>query len=53
MYDGAHVENNCTDISKIQWSMNAAVLIEGAAFMYNFVGPLSPSPDMFVFESGQ
>ncbi|KAH0429494.1 hypothetical protein CcaCcLH18_08414 [Colletotrichum camelliae] len=36
VYDGAHVDSNCTDIAKFQWSQNAAVLIEGAAFMYNF-----------------
>lgn len=39
VYDGAHVDDNCTDISKIQWSYNPAVLIQGAAFMYNFVSP--------------
>lgn len=37
VYDGAHVENNCTDISKAQWSYNPTVLIQGAAFMYNYV----------------
>lgn len=37
VYDGAHVENNCTDISKAQWSYNPAVLVHGAAFMYNYV----------------
>ncbi|KAL0938484.1 glycosyl hydrolase family 76 [Colletotrichum truncatum] len=36
VYDGAHTETNCTDISKIQFSVNAAILTEGAAFMYNF-----------------
>lgn len=41
VYDGAHVDSNCTDISKIQWSYNPAVLIQGAAFMYNFVSPPS------------
>lgn len=39
VYDGAHTETNCTDISKVQWSYNAAVLTQGAAFMYNFVSP--------------
>ncbi|KAL1877461.1 hypothetical protein Daus18300_002448 [Diaporthe australafricana] len=36
VYDGANVDNNCTDISKFQWSYNAAVLTQGAAFMYNY-----------------
>ncbi|KAI3400602.1 hypothetical protein diail_2313 [Diaporthe ilicicola] len=35
-YDGAHVDTNCTDIAKAQWFYNAAVLTQGAAFMYNF-----------------
>lgn len=37
VYDGAHVDTNCTDISKFQWSQNAAMLTQGAAFMYNYV----------------
>ncbi|KAJ0109601.1 hypothetical protein J7T55_014163 [Diaporthe amygdali] len=36
VYDGAHVDTNCTDISKFQWSQNAAMLTQGAAFMYNY-----------------
>ncbi|POR32203.1 Mannan endo-1,6-alpha-mannosidase DCW1 [Tolypocladium paradoxum] len=36
VYDGAHVETNCTDINKATFSYNAAVLLQGAAFMYNF-----------------
>lgn len=36
VYDGAHVENNCTDINKATFSYNAAILLQGAAFMYNF-----------------
>ncbi|EFX03582.1 putative dfg5 protein [Grosmannia clavigera kw1407] len=36
IYDGGHVEKNCTDISKAQFSYNAAVFLEGAAFMYNY-----------------
>lgn len=37
VYDGAHVENNCTDINKIQFSYPAALLAQGAAYMYNYV----------------
>lgn len=36
VYDGGHVDKNCTNINKAQFSYNAAVLIQGAAFMYNF-----------------
>lgn len=37
VYDGAHVQNNCTKIDKATFSYNAGVLLQGAAFMYNFV----------------
>ncbi|KAL8383225.1 hypothetical protein RB595_006802 [Gaeumannomyces hyphopodioides] len=36
VYDGGHVNNNCTDIHKAQFSYNIAVLLEGCAFMYNY-----------------
>ncbi|CEJ90057.1 hypothetical protein VHEMI05865 [[Torrubiella] hemipterigena] len=35
IYDGAHVEDNCTDINKVEYSYNNAVYVQGAAFMYN------------------
>lgn len=38
-YDGAHVDENCTDVNKAQFSQNAAILTQGAAFMYNYVSP--------------
>lgn len=41
VYDGAFVEDNCTGILQGQWSGNAASLTQGAAFMYNYVSPLS------------
>jgi mannan endo-1,6-alpha-mannosidase len=37
IYDGAHVEKNCTDINKAQFSYNNAVYLLGAAYMYNYV----------------
>ncbi|KAI1658347.1 glycoside hydrolase family 76 protein [Daldinia decipiens] len=37
VYDGAHVDD-CTDINKVQFSWNAAYLLEGSAFMYNLTG---------------
>ena len=33
VYDGAHIETNCTDIFKAQFSYNNAVLAQGAAFL--------------------
>lgn len=39
-YDGAHVAKNCTDVNKATFSYNAAVLTQGAAFMYNYVSRL-------------
>jgi mannan endo-1,6-alpha-mannosidase len=38
IYDGAHIETNCTDINKVQFSYNMAVWTLGAANMYNYVG---------------
>ncbi|KAF4625744.1 hypothetical protein G7Y89_g12421 [Cudoniella acicularis] len=36
IYDGAHIEDNCTDINKVQFSYNMAVWLLGAANMYNY-----------------
>ncbi|KAI0106551.1 glycoside hydrolase family 76 protein [Hypoxylon sp. NC0597] len=36
IYDGAHVETNCTDINRAQFSYNNAVYLLGAAYMYNY-----------------
>jgi mannan endo-1,6-alpha-mannosidase len=45
VYDGAHIETNCTDINKVQFSYNSAVWLLGAANMYNYVClPSPPSP---------
>ncbi|KAI1464386.1 glycoside hydrolase family 76 protein [Daldinia caldariorum] len=35
VYDGAHLPD-CTDLNKAQFSYNAAMLLQGAAFMYNY-----------------
>lgn len=43
VYEGAHVGTNCTDIHKWQFSYNAAVLVQGAAFMWNIVS-FKPCP---------
>ncbi|CAJ2502952.1 Uu.00g103460.m01.CDS01 [Anthostomella pinea] len=36
VYDGAHIADNCTTVNKQQFSYNAAVLLLGAAHMYNY-----------------
>ncbi|KAK3942307.1 glycoside hydrolase family 76 protein [Diplogelasinospora grovesii] len=36
IYDGGHVEHNCTDINKAQFSYNNGVWLLGAAYMYNY-----------------
>ncbi len=47
VYDGGHVEHNCTDINRLRMSYNPAVLVQGAAFMYNHVRPRLPSKACF------
>jgi len=37
IFDGGHVEHNCTDINKQQFSYIAAIFLQGAGFMYNYV----------------
>lgn len=41
VFDGGHGKYNCTDIVKAQFSANVAILIHGAAMMYNHVCQLS------------
>ena len=36
IYDGAHVETNCTDINKSEFSYNMAAVSQGVAFMYDY-----------------
>ncbi|KAG9238406.1 glycosyl hydrolase family 76-domain-containing protein [Amylocarpus encephaloides] len=36
IYDGAHIQHNCTDINRVQFSYNSAVWLLGAANMYNY-----------------
>ncbi|KAL2256346.1 hypothetical protein VTK26DRAFT_1812 [Humicola hyalothermophila] len=36
IYDGGHVEQDCADINKAEFSYNNAVFLQGAAFMYNY-----------------
>ncbi|WQF82830.1 Putative glycoside hydrolase, family 76, six-hairpin glycosidase superfamily [Colletotrichum destructivum] len=36
VYDGGHIQYNCTNIVPYQWSYNAGGMILGAAAMYNY-----------------
>ncbi|PSS03176.1 glycosyl hydrolase family 76-domain-containing protein [Coniella lustricola] len=36
VYDGAHIADNCTDITPYQWTYNAGAFLLGAAAMYNY-----------------
>ena len=46
VYDGSHdLENNCTETNKIQWSYNVAIMLHGAANMYNYVGHPPKCPE--------
>ncbi|GAB1315113.1 hypothetical protein MFIFM68171_05323 [Madurella fahalii] len=36
IYDGGHVEHNCSDINRAQFSYNNGVFLLGAAYMYNY-----------------
>jgi mannan endo-1,6-alpha-mannosidase len=39
IYDGGHIEYNCTDVNRVEFSYNMAVWTLGAANMYNYVSP--------------
>jgi len=41
VFDGAHVEDNCTKQDGTRWTYNAGVFMMGAAAMYNFVSTLT------------
>jgi mannan endo-1,6-alpha-mannosidase len=38
VYDGGHIGDNCTKLTRYQWSYNAGVFINGASAMYNMTG---------------
>ncbi|KAI9162996.1 Mannan endo-1,6-alpha-mannosidase DCW1 [Paramyrothecium foliicola] len=38
IYDGAHIQTNCTDINRAEFSYNNGVFAEGAAYLYNHTG---------------
>ncbi|ROW16359.1 hypothetical protein VPNG_02816 [Cytospora leucostoma] len=42
IYDGAHVETNCTKVVPYQWTYNAGAFLLGAAAMYNLTADSDP-----------
>lgn len=42
IYDGAHVEDNCTNLTPYQWTYNAGAFLLGAAAMYNYTADYDP-----------
>ncbi|KAL2269109.1 hypothetical protein VTJ83DRAFT_3955 [Remersonia thermophila] len=36
VYDGGHVQHNCTDTNTAQFSYNSAIFLLGSAYMYNY-----------------
>lgn len=38
VYDGASVTDNCTQLTKYQWTYNQGLLLSGSAYLYNFTG---------------
>lgn len=36
VYDGAHITDNCTQVTPYQWTYNAGAYLLGSAAMYNF-----------------
>ncbi|RDL36582.1 Mannan endo-1,6-alpha-mannosidase [Venustampulla echinocandica] len=42
IYDGATDTQNCTQITRFQWSYNAGVFLHGAANMYNYTNGSKP-----------
>jgi mannan endo-1,6-alpha-mannosidase len=38
IYDGAEVEDNCSSITKIEWTYNYALILSGSAYAYNATG---------------
>lgn len=43
IYDGAHIETGCTDITPYQWTYNIGAFLLGAAAMYNYTAKSDPT----------
>lgn len=42
VYDGGHDYDNCSNVNTQLYSYNAAILAQGAAFLYNYVSQSFP-----------
>lgn len=51
VHDGGHVESNCTDINRAQFSYNSGMLLQGAAFMYNYTAGHTDNETMSTTEA--
>lgn len=51
VHDGGHVENNCTDINRAQFSYNSGVLLHGAAYLYNYTSSRTDNETMSTTEA--
>lgn len=36
VYDGANIEDNCSEITRLVWSYNQGLFLSGCAFLYNY-----------------
>lgn len=36
VYDGAQIENNCSNVVKYQWTYNQGLMLAGCAYLYNY-----------------
>ena len=36
IYDGVKINNNCSTITKLQWTYNQGLMLSGCAYLYNF-----------------
>lgn len=36
VYDGVKINNNCSDITKLQWTYNQGLMLAGCAYLYNY-----------------
>lgn len=36
VYDGTKVDNNCSNVTKYQWTYNQGLLLAGCAYLYNY-----------------
>lgn len=43
IYDGAHIEDDCTNLTPYQWTYNAGAFLLGAAAMYNYTADSDPN----------